>query len=436
MEFFRKHGHKIVVVLILLVSFWLRWDYITNVDVKPVSDMEDYDKRAMTLLHEHTFQTGETHGATYRPPGYVVFLAGLYGLFEHKYRMVYAVQTVLSVAALYAIYLLGRQLWNRNVGLLALFLSALYVPFIGYSGVLLSETLFNALFLFAIVAFLHGMKTERGLWFAISGVLFGLSALTRSIALLVPVILVIWMVIKEWKLRFPRAVWLRVLLLFVMMGLTISPWTVRNYAEQKHLVVVDTISGLNLLIGNNEYANGFYNEKLFATKGYQAAYKEGKNDAEVDAIMKTYAKDWILANPGTFVSLTWDRFKMYLAAQKDWVGELYHWEKIRWFSPDFIEKYQRYLMAFGLVAVVVAFVTSVRSRSALLPVFVGGYFLAALSAFYVQARYRLPAMPFILLLSAFALWQMRSNWKALVACGVATFALAQWLANVAAEFDV
>lgn len=444
-EWMQRYGHWLLIAAVLVFSLWLRYDYIVDIEVKPVSDMEDYDQRALRLVNEGTFQTGELHGATYRPPGYVVFLAAIYGLIDHKYRLVYAIQSVLSVATLYAIYWIGQQLWNRWVGVTALVLSALYVPFIGYSGVLLSETLFNFLFLYALAAFLRGVQTESGWWYAAAGVLFGLSTLTRSIALVVPPILVVWLLLekKVWPWKYGKEAWIRFVLLFAAMAVVIAPWTIRNYAEQKSFVLVDTISGLNLLIGNNEYADGFYRDTLFSTKGFKRAFREGQTDAERDQIMKDEAKKWIAAHPGRFAELTWDRFQMYLAAQKDWVDDLYKFENIELLEDDkreaaFSEWFQRYATALALVTVVASFVRAVvrRDMRALLPTFIAGYFIAALSVFYVQMRYKFPAMPFVMLLCAFALWQMRSNWKALVLMAPATYAVAQWLLDLAVKYDV
>jgi len=441
----QKYGHWLLIAAVLVFSLWIRFDYIVDVDVLPANDMEDYDKRALLLVNEGTFVTGEAHGSTYRPPGYVVFLAAIYGLIDHKYRLVYAIQSVLSVASLYAIYSIGAQLWNRWVGLIALVLSAVYVPFIGYSGVLLSETLFNFLFLFAVAAFLRGVQKESGWWFAAAGVLFGLSVLTRSIALIVPPILVVWLLLekKTWPWKYGKQAWIRIVLLFAAMALIIAPWTIRNFTEQKAFVLVDTISGLNLLIGNNEYADGFYRDTLYSTVGFKRAFAEGKTDAERDQIMKDEAKKWILANPGRVAELTWDRVRMYVAAGKDWVDDLYKFETIKLIEDDlqedaFSEWLQRYATALALVAVVVAFVRALVARDAraLLPTFIAGYFIAALSAFYVQMRYKFPAMPFVMLLCAFALWQMRSNWKTIAVIAPATYFVAQWLLELSVKFDV
>ncbi|TCP57791.1 dolichyl-phosphate-mannose-protein mannosyltransferase [Tumebacillus sp. BK434] len=429
----RKMGVPVGIALILLFSLWIRLDYIAGLEVKPVSDMEDYDQRAVKLAEEGTFATDHVQGATYRAPGYVIFLGGLYELFGHKYRMVYGVQSLLSVATLFAVYLIGRRLFDTKVAMLALLIGALYVPLIGYSGVLLTESLFLALFTYALYAFLVGSQDGNLYGYLIAGLLFGLATLTRSIALLLPVIAVVWLMLANKTFRLPRPTWIRLGLMVLVMAAVIAPWSIRNYMEQKQFVLVDTTAGLNLLIGNNDYANGFFSDKIYSLPAFKEAMAGTKTDAKRDAIMKAAGKQWILDHPGHFAELTWMRFQMYLSAKKDWVAATHEWERIPLYSDTFHARYQWTLMSLGLVGVVLA---CWRDRQALLPVLVAGYFLGAISVFFVQTRYQLPAMPYIILLAAYVLRVMGSSPRAAVPIFAAVFGLSLWLEELALNYNV
>ncbi|WP_157721775.1 glycosyltransferase family 39 protein [Tumebacillus avium] len=422
-----------MIVLVLLVSLWMRLEYISGLDVKPISDMGDYDQRAVKLAEEGTFVTGQEHGATYRAPGYVLFLGGLYDLFGHKYRMVYGVQSLLSVATLFAIYLIGRRLFDSQVALLALLIGALYVPFIGYSGVLLTESLFLALFTYALYAFLCGAQDGKLSWYLLAGALFGLAALTRSVALLLPVIAVIWLMLAAKTVRLPRPTWGRLGLMALVMAAVIAPWTIRNAIEQQQFVLIDTTAGLNLLIGNNDYADGIFTEKIYDLPAFHNAMAGDKSDTERDAIMKDAGQAWILNNPGQFAGLTWQRFQMYLSAHKDWIADPYEWYRIPLYSKPFLARYQWTLMSLGLVGAVLA---CWRDRQALLPVLIAGYFLGTISIFFVQTRYQLPAMPFIILLAAYVLRYLWTSPRALVPIVAAVIGLSWWLEGLAAQYHV
>jgi len=428
-----NYFRTIAIFLILLLSLLIRLHFVAGIDVKPSSDMHDYDQRAMLLADKGTFNTNDVHGATYRAPGYVVFLATCYKLFGHTYGIVYDIQSILGVAMLIAIYLLGKQLFDKDVALLALILAALYVPFIGYAGMLMSETLFITLLLFAIYAFVRAIMHQRVAWFLIAGALFGFATLTRSIALIVPFILIIWLMIRESRLVFPWQTWKRILFMLLVMCCLIAPWTIRNTVLQKQFVFVDTVSGLNLLIGNNPYANGFYSDSIYKVPAYKHAETVAKTPAQADQIMKRGALKWIAENPGNFIKLTYKRFQIYLASQTDLNGVVYKWKNIGWFSDTFNANYQWDLISLAIVGAVVALL---RNRSALLPVIGAAYFIGAMSVFYVQTRYRLPAMPFVILLAAFTLWQLRRGGRMaffIVVCGYLTHI---WLESTAIGFHV
>lgn len=432
-QLFKQLRLPLLIIAILLVSLWIRLDYIAKLEVTPISDMQDYDQRALRLVEEGTFVTGERHGATYRAPGYVMFLASLYELFGHKYRLVYGVQALLSVATLYAIYLIGRRLFEAKVALLALLLAALYLPFIGYSGVLLTESLFLFLFLYALYSFLCGAEEGRVGWFLLAGGLFGLAALTRSIALLLPALCLIWLFWQRKTWRLPRATWLHLCLMVLVMMLVITPWTIRNYAEQREWVLIDTTSGLNLLIGNNDRANGFFTEAIYGVPAYKEAMSGNRTDAEADRIMKRGAKAWIVAHPQEFAELTWMRFKMYLSAQNDWLASTYKWNWIKIFSDNFYARYQWTLMSLGLIG---AFFALWKERNALFPTLVAGYFLGAISFFFVQTRYQLPAMPFVILLAAFVLGELGRSRRRALCIFAAVFLIGWWLEELAIQYKV
>ncbi|ASS73888.1 hypothetical protein CIG75_02130 [Tumebacillus algifaecis] len=429
----RRSLLPVTIALLLLFSLWVRLDYVSGLEVTPVSDMADYDQRAMLLAEKGTFATGDRHGATYRAPGYVMFLAGLYELFGHKYRMIYGVQSLLSVATLFAIYLIGRRLFDVKVALLALFLGVLYVPFIGYAGVLLTESLFLALFCYALYAFLCGAADGKIRWFLLAGALFGLAALTRSIAVSLPLLCIVWLMLQQKTIKLPRPLWGQLLSMLLLMAVVIAPWTIRSSLEQKQFVLVDTTSGLNLLIGNNDYANGYFNENIYSVAAYKTAMAGNKRDAEVDAIMKAGAKTWIVEHPARFADLTWMRLKMHLSAKKDWLSNTYEWNRIALFSENFQIRYQWMLMALGLVGMALAVW---RDQRALLPVFCAGYFLCAISVFFVQTRYQLPAMPFVMLLAAYVLREMGKSPRKAVTIFAVVFCLTLWLEELAVQYNV
>ena len=121
--------------------------------------------------------------------------------------------------------------------------------------------------------------------------------------------------------------------------------------------------------------------------------------------MREEALGWIVHHPARFAAVTGARAVMALTIHIDWVGRYTQWERLMGgrlpapFVRPAVALYQWALLLLGLTGAVLA----VRRRGTLmLPVLLSGYLLGVMAVFYVQVRYRLPAMPFLILLAASA----------------------------------
>ena len=256
---------KWIVGGILLVALLMQLAFVFTVNTAPESDMKGYDERGLMMAEHGTFQYGDVYnGSTYRPPMYTLFLAGIYKVFGHSLRAVYVFQVLLSMGSMLFIYLLGSRLWKPAVAMIALILSVLYVPFTGYSGIILSTVSLPAacLLLYGASGGADGQALVHG-----CGRRRTLSAMTRSISLLLPVVIIALLLLFHYKQVLKKQALKQLALFFVAMFLTISPWTIRNYVDTKEFVLIDAISGLNLLIGNSEYATGFFTEQSVGNRG-------------------------------------------------------------------------------------------------------------------------------------------------------------------------
>ena len=395
---------NVAVLLVLALSLALRLALIAGRHAPPFSDMVGYEERALLLLREHTFQTGGAFGATYHGPGYIVFLAAVFGLAGPWPGAAYLVQSVLGVAVLWGIYLLGARLFAGRVGLIALVLAAVYVPFFAYANVLLPETLFLCVLVFCVYAVVRGVQDASPWWLLVGGLLCGCAALTRSVALLLPGAFAVWVVlVPRSPPRATRPLALRRvrlgLLAFVGgMVLMLTPWIVRNYADQHMFVPGDTVGGLNLLIGNREGADGTFSEgAVWSNPTVQAALADGKREAALDGVFRDQALAWIGAHPVDFLVLSGRRGLFFLGGSRDWIIDSMGSDALNAVS-EAARYYTWALIALALVAGVAGLF---RHRVTLLPLVLLGYFLAVVMVFYYQTRYRLPAMPFIILLSAY-----------------------------------
>lgn len=400
---------KYIVGSILLLSLIIQIMFVLTVQMVPESDMKGYDERAMLFAERQSFSYGgEYNGSTYRPPMYILFLAAIYKLFGHSYPAVYVIQAMFSVACLALIYFITARLWNGTVGTIALVLSALYVPFIGYSGILLAEILFLFFLLASSYCAIRAIQTRSIPFTVCSGVLCALATMTRSISLLLPVGIVIMLALYYRKQLFTKAAMLRVGLFFAAMLLTISPWTIRNYVDTGEFVLIDSISGLNLLIGNNEYATGFFTFDVWETEGWKAAHQPQYNLPQADNVMRDYAVQWILDNPIRFTELTYQRAVAYFTVNTDWFTSSYGWHNILFNKMNFEARYHAFLFICFFLGL--PLIRKKRPELVFMAIAVV-YFIGLSSLFYMSPRYRLPAMPFMLIYCAYSLYWLASAIK-------------------------
>ncbi|HEY5531391.1 MAG TPA: glycosyltransferase family 39 protein [Candidatus Anoxymicrobiaceae bacterium] len=391
---------KLAVAGVLVGSLILRLAFLAGRHSAPFSDMTGYDQRALLLLHQHTFQTGDTYGATYRGPGYIMFLAAIYVLAGHHWWAAYVVQSLLGVATLLGVYLLAGQLFSGKVALVSLLLAAGYLPFLAYAHLLLPETLFITFLVFSTYAFVRGVFKSSSLWLCLSGVLCALAALTRSEALLLPVAFLLWIALSRGRRSILRRLRSGLILFVLSMALVLTPWTVHNYLDQKQFIPADTVVGLNLLIGNHPGADGTFDEApVWSNPAVEAALSQGKREAALDAIFRDQALSWISSHPGSFLALSGWRTLLFLDKTKDWLLDGIGSNTLDALS-GFQQVYTWVLLFFALVG---GFAGLRRGRQTLLPLLCFFYFLGGVSIFFFQTRYRLPAMPFVLMLAAYGL---------------------------------
>ncbi len=205
---------------------------------------------------------------SYYPPGYPLFLGGLQfvldrlGLAGSLPAAAAVVQSFLGGVAAAAVAVAGGRLGAvarlrpspRAVGVACGLVLALWPNLVAYGAVLLSETLFVALFAVALAAVLVADREVRwGLPLAVAAASFGAAALVRpQVLLCLPAVVLAWAVARvPW-----RSVLLGGAVLVVGAVVFVVPWTVRNAVVLGSAVPISTNGGDNLCIGFRDDATG------------------------------------------------------------------------------------------------------------------------------------------------------------------------------------
>ena len=251
-ERFRRHLAGAIALAVVVRCLALR---------APVDPMMNPDARSFVDLSRSVQTHGQLAYVDQGAPGQVLraFRSLLYPIFLAAFDpsrpagpvAALFVQAGLGLLVVAAMALLARRAWGMNVGVLTAWFGALYWTSIVYERQYASEALFTPL----LVA---GALAASGPWnagpLALSGLLFGLAALTRPAGLIAAAaLLVVWALATIRSGRrdaIPVRRRMRGILAFALgLGLVLTPALLRNRAILGEPVLL-TSGGMNFWIGN------------------------------------------------------------------------------------------------------------------------------------------------------------------------------------------
>ncbi len=244
----RARLSPLLVVLLLgcLVRAFLVW--ATAGMPARIADEHHYLEIATSLVEGRgfAFAAGPT---SLRPPLYPYLVAGVWTLTgSHSLVAVRALQVVLGLATAWLAFLIARRVYDARAGVAAAAIVAFYPALLFANVLILTETVFALLVLVVVWAALRLLDRPSLLMAAATGAAVALAALTRSVLWPFPVVLaalVAWWVPGSLVRRLAVGA-------AVVAGcaLVLAPWAVRNTRLQRVPVLVDTMGGMNLRMGN------------------------------------------------------------------------------------------------------------------------------------------------------------------------------------------
>ena len=154
-------------------------------------------------------------------------------------------QAILGALVLILIFAWARLLLGTRAGFIATGLAAALADFAAYSYLNMSENLGMVFILAVLLSFERAVSVERLGWWVITGLLLGLSALTREFT----ITLIIPLGISAFLRVDPRRAISGMAITGFMMLIVISPWTIRNYLVFGELIPLSAKGGLNFYDG-------------------------------------------------------------------------------------------------------------------------------------------------------------------------------------------
>lgn len=393
-------------LLIFLTALFLRGLYIYHIFdnplfEEPTSDAMFYYKAGLQIAGLEGGERDFGKEAFFYPPLYPHLLGCLFFLFGKSFLFPRLMQALIGAICCVQIYWLARKIFCPLTGLIAGFMAAFYWVFLFFNGELLSTTLEIFLNLCLLQLLLRAMERKRAASFLCAGLLLGLSALARPTVL--PFGLAFFIL-----LLFRKSCQRRVLLggLFLLgAAVVISPVTLRNALADGHFTLICSNGAINFFIGNNPNS-----EETIAIRPF-SLWRNLWNLPERELgryplSMKERERFWsgrafstILSQPFSFLlhklkmlAIFWHSYEVKRNV------DIYFFRDFSWLLWTGV------VLSFGSVAplALVGIFLARKKMGEHMPLLL---FLAAhmvsVCLFFVCSRYRLPALPVLLIYAAY-----------------------------------
>lgn len=264
-----------------------------NFEIYPFNDAQTYDEFAQSAL------VGDGFGDNRIPqrPLYIVFLIFSHVLFGQDYNNVIFFQTLVFAIFPVLLYLFGRELFSRpigiSIGLLAIlrdYTSNFVSTFTGnlsYSKLYLSEIPTAILLILFLLIGIRWIKAGFPMFsgFLLGGILGSAMLIRTQVVVALPVIILFAFLIQP---KMIKPLIKNIFLMLMTITFVVAPWLWRNWKLTGELIFDSPESQVANLALRYSRINGVESEILPLA---------GESNAEYNARLKQIAKDAIASNP-------------------------------------------------------------------------------------------------------------------------------------------
>lgn len=398
-------------------------------------DMHFYNDWAKQVLHGQLTD----HLAFYGLPGYAYLLAGLYRLFGENPFVPALLQALLDAGSAVLIYQIfitivgstsatatrSTSLSPHLFGALAAVAWIFFVPAEAYSVVLMPTAWVVFAFWFVvwrIVRTSQGLRVAECFYLA---VLIGLTATAVATILCVAPLIVAALIFRRQQLSWHKIV-SRIGVLFLGLAVGTSPCWIHNYFVARDPVLLSAHSGINFWIGNNPQATGYPRFPPGLRAGQAAMLQDSIDQAEaaagrplkraeVSKYWSTQASNYIATHFADWLRLLALKLRNFWSAfQYDDLSivTVLREQNVIFPGPDF-----GLIAALAIPGIFFGWFLAPRSRWILAAIVLT---ICALLPVFITERYRLVAVPGLIILAVFGLSTL---WNAILAKQVRSVAL-------------
>lgn len=231
-----------IIFFIFVLALLLRFILAFYCDDTPIKDASGYDALAVNIINGKGFSLdGEL--TAWREPLYPFFLSSIYYFFGHNYKAVRITQAILGALVCIFVFLIAKMLFNEKVGFISALIASVNPSLVRITTYLLTENLYTFLFMIAILLLLRQARSKNYINLFCLGAVLGLVALTRSLAIIFPLFVLLLGKNVIYSNGNLKKYILNSVIFLTLFVLTILPWTLRNWFVFHELIPISSRMG-------------------------------------------------------------------------------------------------------------------------------------------------------------------------------------------------
>jgi len=248
------HLEILAIVLVFIFALLIRLNFVFNMNhPELVTDAYNYDVMTKQFLDKGFLGYLSDEPNAVITPGFPLFLSIIYSIFGYEngspLTQVRVIQSILGSLTCILMYLIGKKIKNRKVGLITAISYAIYPAFAWSNSLILTETLYNFLFFLYFYVQLIVLDKKTPVLSVICGILFAAAVLVRPLVFPLLVVPFIYDYIIHKDKRIIKS------FLFTAAGtlLLMIPWWIRNIVTLNKFILLATQTGNPLIAGAFPY---------------------------------------------------------------------------------------------------------------------------------------------------------------------------------------
>lgn len=354
----------------------------------------------------------------YSHPFYPYIVSFFYSIFGVDSYFITVFQFLLGAFSSVLLFFIARYVFKEKAAVFGSFFAAIYAPIMFNEAMLVPSALAIFLNLSAIFVLVDTAKIHSLARTFLGGLLLGCSLATNSGIAPFIIIFIFWL---AYLFKAQRKLLFGQIGCFVLaLLLPLSLLSLKNYFVEGRFTTFAGHGGINFYIGNNPQAAGTFNapfgfspcaEKLSQESAAYAQKALGKDTTALEISSYWYKKafSYIKGNPFKWFKLLLRKITLfYNGTEIGDVADFYfakNYSTLLRFNPFTF----RVVGTLGLAGMILALPRYFKKAFLLYAAIFG--FMFSCMLFFVNARYRLSSVPFLIIFAGFAIYKILQIFK-------------------------